>query len=56
MAHGFTLIELMTVLTLILILASFAMPTYHSIVVRSREATLRDELFTLRSPDRPLHP
>lgn len=46
--HGFTLLELMMVLTLILILASFAVPTYHVAVVRAREAVLRDDLYTLR--------
>ena len=46
---GFSLLEMMTVITLILILATFAMPIYHSIQVRAREATLRDDLFTLRS-------
>ena len=47
-AAGFTLIELMVVLTLILILASFAMPMYHLSVVHAREAVLRDDLFTMR--------
>lgn len=48
-ATGFTLLELMMVLTLILILASFAVPTYHLATVRAREAVLRDDLYTLRS-------
>ncbi len=46
---GFTLLELMMVLTLIMILASFAVPTYHVAIVRAREAVLRDDLYTLRS-------
>ena len=45
---GFTLIELMVVIVLILILASFAMPMYHIAVVHAREAVLRDDLFTMR--------
>ncbi len=47
-ASGFTLLELMIVLTLILIMASMAAPTYHVAVVRAREAVLRDDLFTMR--------
>lgn len=47
--EGFSLLELMMVITLILILATFAMPLYHSVRVRAHEANLRDDLFTLRS-------
>jgi len=39
----------MVVLTLILIMASFAMSTYHAVALRAREATLRDDLFTMRA-------
>ena len=39
----------MVVLTLILIMATFAMPVYHTVMVRAREATLREDLFTLRA-------
>ncbi len=47
-SSGFTLIELMVVITLILILANFAMPSYHIAVIHAREAVLRDDLFTMR--------
>ncbi len=46
---AFSLLEMMTVLALLLIFASFALPTYQNIVLRTREATLRDDLYTLRS-------
>ena len=45
---GFTLLELMFVITLILILASFAMPTFRVAVLHACEAVLSDDLFTLR--------
>ncbi|PYV12181.1 MAG: general secretion pathway protein GspG [Acidobacteria bacterium] len=47
-AAAFTLLELMIVLTLILILASIAAPTYQVAIVRAREAVLRDDLYTMR--------
>ncbi|MBI4442985.1 MAG: prepilin-type N-terminal cleavage/methylation domain-containing protein [Acidobacteria bacterium] len=46
---GFTLIELMIVITIILTLLSIAAPMYRTSIVRSKEAVLRDDLFTLRS-------
>jgi general secretion pathway protein G len=39
----------MIVLTLILTLASLAMPTYNVAIIRAREAVLRDDLYTMRS-------
>ena len=45
---GFTLLELMIVLTLIMILASFAIPTYQRAILRAREAVLREDLYTMR--------
>lgn len=45
---GFTLLELMVVLTLIMILASFAVPTYQRAIMRAREAVLREDLYTMR--------
>jgi general secretion pathway protein G len=45
---GFTLLELMMVITVLLILASFVVPNYRIAVIRAREAVLRDDLYTLR--------
>jgi general secretion pathway protein G len=47
--EGFSLLEMTMVVTLILIIASIATPIYRSVVVRAREAVLRDHLFTLRA-------
>lgn len=46
--RGFTLLEMMFVLAIIMILASFAGPTYSTIIQRAREAVLRDDLQTMR--------
>jgi general secretion pathway protein G len=47
--RGFTLIELMVVISIILILISTAVPIYQQSIIRAREAVLRQNLFTLRS-------
>jgi general secretion pathway protein G len=39
---------MMAVITVILIVASFSTPIYQTALVRTREAVLRDDLFTLR--------
>ena len=46
--HGFTLLELMIVVSIIGILATLAVPTYQSSVVKAREAALRQDLSTFR--------
>ena len=46
---GFTLIELMIVISMILILMSVAIPLYNQSIMRAREAVLRQNLFTMRS-------
>ena len=47
--RGFTLLELMIVISIIMILVAVAVPIYNQSIVRSREAVLRQDLFTLRS-------
>jgi general secretion pathway protein G len=46
--RAFTLLELMIVMTLILILATMAVPAYLQAIRRAREAVLRDDLYTMR--------
>jgi general secretion pathway protein G len=48
-SRGFTLIELMIVISLVLILVSIAVPAYNQSIVRAREGVLRQNLFTLRN-------
>jgi general secretion pathway protein G len=47
--RGFTLIEMMIVVCLIIILVSIAVPVYNRSILHAKEATLRQDLFTLRS-------
>ena len=47
--RGFTLIEMMIVVCLIVILVSIAVPVYNHSILHAKEATLRQDLFTLRS-------
>jgi general secretion pathway protein G len=46
---GFTLLEMMIVMIVIGILMSIALPIYTTSLLKSREAVLRQDLFTLRS-------
>lgn len=47
--HGFTLLELMVVISVIMILLAVAIPNYRASIVSSREAVLRQDLYQLRS-------
>ncbi|MFQ5927524.1 MAG: type II secretion system protein [Terriglobia bacterium] len=46
---GFTLIEMLIVITVIGILMSIAIPSYRQSVLKAREAVLRENLYVLRS-------
>src|SRR5262249_47534909 len=47
-SRGFTLIELMIVISLLLILITVAIPIYKQSILRAKESVLRQDLFTLR--------
>ncbi len=46
--RGFTLLELVVVISILLILAAMSVPLYQNLLLRSREAVLRDTLFKMR--------
>lgn len=48
-SRGFTLLELMIVITMIMILMAVAVPLYHQHVIQAREAVLKQNLFQLNS-------
>ena len=46
--EGFTLIELMVVMVLIVVLASIGLTVYGNSITRAKEATLKEDLFRMR--------
>src|SRR5215813_13973839 len=48
-AAGFTLLELMIVISIIIILASITLPQYQKTIMHTREAVLKDDLRKMRS-------
>ncbi|HVG86403.1 MAG TPA: prepilin-type N-terminal cleavage/methylation domain-containing protein [Vicinamibacterales bacterium] len=47
-ARGFTMVELLVVISILVILASMGMAQYRNSVVRAREAVLKEDLFRMR--------
>jgi general secretion pathway protein G len=46
---GFTLVEMMVVMAIIVTILSIAIPFYQASLIRAKEAVLRSNLFTMRS-------
>src|SRR3954453_20085975 len=46
---GFTLLELMIVISIIIILASITLPQYHKTIMHTRETVLKDDLRKMRT-------
>jgi general secretion pathway protein G len=47
--RGFTFVELMVVITIIVILVTMAIPIYQRSITRAKESVLKNNLFTLRT-------
>jgi general secretion pathway protein G len=47
--YGFTFVELMVVITIIVILVTMAIPIYQKSILRAKESVLKSNLFTLRT-------
>jgi general secretion pathway protein G len=47
--RGFTMIEMIIVVSIILILTSIAIPIYKNHILRAREAVLREDLYSMRN-------
>jgi general secretion pathway protein G len=46
---GFTFVELMVVITIIVILVTMAIPIYNKTIIRGKETVLKQNLFTMRT-------
>ena len=47
--RGFTFVEMMVVITIIVILITIAIPIYQKSIIRAREAVLMNNIYTLRT-------
>jgi general secretion pathway protein G len=47
--RGFTFVELMVVITIIVILITMAIPIYNRSIIRAKESVLKNNLFTMRT-------
>src|SRR5262245_44004533 len=47
--RGFTFVELMVVITIVVILVTMAIPIYSNTIRRSKESVLKQNLFTIRT-------
>jgi general secretion pathway protein G len=47
--RGFTFVELMVVLTIIVVLITMAIPIYQKSIIRAKESVLKNNLYTLRT-------
>ena len=47
--RGFTFVELMVVITIMVILITMAIPIYNRSIIRAKESVLKNNLFTMRT-------
>lgn len=47
--RGFTFVELMVVITIIVVLVTMAIPIYQKSIIRAKESVLKNNLFTMRT-------
>ena len=47
--RGFTFVELMVVITIMVIIISMAIPIYNRTIIRAKESVLKNNLFTMRT-------
>jgi general secretion pathway protein G len=47
--RGFTMVELLIVMTIVVIIISVAVPMYQKSIIRAKESVLKSNLFTMRT-------